>query len=453
MVSLAGAPLRARPRIYIPVSVKFAIAVFAALSWMMLSILLSRPWMEALSDETHWLFALFAITFIAYVPGFMNTFLTVSLLLDRRPRRKQPETYPGVTVLIAAYQEEAGIARTLESIAADSYPGPLEVLVLNDGSTDRTSQIATDTIESLTFPDDADVRLIDFKRNRGKSAVLNAGLVRAQHELIVTIDGDSRLHPGALSRLVERYLSDPPNTQAVAGAILVGNSRENIVTGAQEWDYFHGIAAVKRMQSLYQGTLVAQGAFSLYRRSALKAVGGWQDVVGEDIVLSWAMLNMGYRIGYAEDAIAWTNAPNTFRQFARQRQRWSRGLIEAFNQHESLLFRPRLTQMFIWWNLLFLPLDLTATFVFIPGVFAAIFFQLYWVAGLMTLTVIPIAILWNSIIFKTQARMFREQGLRVRHNPRGLLFYLVIYALMMQPMCVWGYAVESLGLRKKWGTK
>jgi biofilm PGA synthesis N-glycosyltransferase PgaC len=420
---------------------------------MMLSILLSRPWMESLSVQTHWLFALFAITFIAYVPGFMNTFLTVSLLLDRRPNRSRPEVYPGVTVLIAAYQEEGAIAGTLASIARDSYPGPLQVLVLNDGSTDRTAEIAANAIESLTFPGGADVRVIDFKANRGKSAVLNAGLERAKHDLIVTVDGDSRLHPGALGRLVERYLSDPPNTQAVAGAILVGNSRENIITGAQEWDYFHGIAAVKRMQSLYQGTLVAQGAFSLYRRSALKSVGGWQDVVGEDIVLSWAMLNKGYRIGYAEDAIAWTNAPNTFRQFARQRQRWSRGLIEALNQHESLLFKRRLTQMFIWWNLLFLPLDLTATFVFIPGVFAAIFFQLYWVAGLMTLTVIPIAILWNSIIFKAQARMFREQGLRVRHNPRGLLFYLVIYALMMQPMCVWGYAVESLGLRKKWGTK
>lgn len=453
MASLADARTRGRPRIYIPVSLKFAIAVFAALSWMMLSVVLSRPWMESLSAETHWLFALFAITFIAYVPGFMNTFLTVSLLLDRRPRRKQPDAYPGVTVLIAAYQEGAGIARTLESIARDSYPGPLEVLVLNDGSTDRTGQIAADAIESLTFPAGADVRVVDFRANRGKSAVLNSGLVLAKHELIVTIDGDSRLHPGALSRLVERYLSDPPNTQAVAGAILVGNSRENIITGAQEWDYFHGIAAVKRMQSLYQGTLVAQGAFSLYRRSALKAVGGWQDVVGEDIVLSWAMLDKGYRIGYAEDAIAWTDAPTTFRQFARQRQRWSRGLIEALNQHESLLFKRRLTQMFIWWNLLFLPLDATYTFVFIPGVIAAIFFQLYWVAGLMTLTVIPIAILWNTIIFRAQAKMFREQGLKVRHNPRGLVFYLVCYALMMQPMCVWGYAVESLGLKKKWGTK
>jgi biofilm PGA synthesis N-glycosyltransferase PgaC len=453
MNRLAGAPMRERPRIYIPVGVKFAIATFAALSWMMLSVLLSRPWMESLSDATHWLFAIFAITFIAYVPGFMNTFLTVSLLLDRRPKRKQPEVYPGVTVLIAAYQEEAAIAGTLESIARNSYPGPLEVLVLNDGSTDRTAAIAANAIDRLTFPADSQVLILDFKVNRGKSAVLNAGLERASHDLIVTVDGDSRLHPGALAKLVERYLSDPPNTQAVAGAILVGNSRENIITGAQEWDYFHGIAAVKRMQSLYQGTLVAQGAFSLYRRSALTEVGGWQDVVGEDIVLSWGLLDKGYRIGYAEDAIAWTNAPNTFRQFARQRQRWSRGLIEALNQHESLLFKPRLTQMFIWWNLLFLPLDATYTFIFIPGVIAAIFFQLYWVAGLMTLAVIPIAILWNTIIFRAQARMFREQGLKVRHNPRGLVFYLVCYALMMQPMCVWGYAVESLGLKKKWGTK
>ena len=453
MASLADAPLRGRPRIYIPVSVKFGIAVFVALSWVMFSILASRPWMEALSDQTHWLFALFAITFIAYVPGFMNTFLTVSLLLDKRPRRKQPEVYPGVTVLIAAYQEEAAIAGTLESIAKDAYPGPLEVLVLNDGSTDRTVDNARRAIERLEFPAGADVRVLDFEVNRGKSAVLNSGLEQASHDLIVTIDGDSRLHPGALGRLVERYLSDPAHTQAVAGAILVGNSRENIITGAQEWDYFHGIAAVKRMQSLYQGTLVAQGAFSLYRRSALREVGGWQDVVGEDIVLSWAMLDKGYRIGYAEDAIAWTNAPTSFRQFARQRQRWSRGLIEALNQHESLLFKRRLSQMFIWWNLLFLPLDATYTFVFIPGVIAAIFFQLYWVAGLMTLAVIPIAILWNTIIFRAQAKMFREQGLKVRHNPRGLIFYLVCYALMMLPMCVWGYAVESLGLKKKWGTK
>ena len=453
MTSLADAPRRERPRIYVPVTAKFAIALFAAFCWVMLSIMLSRPWMAELGAVTHPLFALFAITFIAYVPGFMNTFLVVSLLLDRRPARRVQAFYPGLTILIAAYQEEAAIADTLRTIASEGYPGALEVLVLNDGSTDLTAEIASRAIEELEFSPGASVRLVDFPINRGKAAVLNAGLAQARHELIVTIDGDSRLQRGALVRIVERLLSDPQNTQAVAGAILVRNSRENIITGAQEWDYFHGIAAVKRMQSLYQGTLVAQGAFSIYRRQALQSVGGWKDCVGEDIVLSWAMLDRGYRIGYAEDAIAWTNAPNSFRQFARQRQRWARGLVEALNQHESLLFKPRLTMMFIWWNLLFLPLDFTYTFIFIPGVIAAIFFHLYWVAGLMTLAVIPIAILWNTVIFKAQAKMFREQGLKVRHNPRGLVFYMACYALMMQPICVWGYAVETLGLRKKWGTK
>jgi len=436
-----------------PIPFKFGIALFIALAWMMFSIIVSRPWMESLSEVTHPLFALFAISFIAYVPGFMNAFLVASLLLDRRPRRRKPNSYPGVTILIAAYQEEKAIADTLATIAAEDYRGPLEVLVLNDGSTDRTTEIAQQTIAGFDLPANRQIRLIDYQKNRGKAAVLNSGLREARHDLIVTIDGDSRLNPDALTDIVERLLSDPPGTQAVAGAILVRNSRENLITGAQEWDYFHGIAAVKRMQSMYHGTLVAQGAFSIYRKQALIDVGGWPECVGEDIVLSWALLNRGDRIGYAEDAIAWTNAPNTYKQFAKQRHRWSRGMIEALNHHETLLFKPRLTMMFIWWNLLFIPLDLAYTFLFLPGVLAAIFFQIYWIAGPMTLAVLPLAGLWNIIIYRTQSKMFNAQGLKVRHNPFGFIFYLFFYTLMMQPICVWGYASEIAGRRKNWGTK
>ncbi len=453
MATLAGSSVRGRARFYIPIPVKFGIALFAALSWMLFSIILSRPWMDSLSAETHPLFALFAISFIAYVPGFMNAFLVASLLLDRRPKRRRQASYPGVTVLIAAYQEEAAIADTLTSIAAEDYPGPVEVLVLNDGSTDRTGEIAAGVIDRLSVSPTRKIQLVNFEKNRGKAAVLNCGLMLASHELVVTIDADSRLNPDALTYIVERLLSDPDGTVAVAGAILVRNSRENLITGAQEWDYFHGIAAVKRMQSMYHGTLVAQGAFSIYRRQALIEVGGWPECVGEDIVLSWALLDCGHRIGYAEDAIAWTNAPGSFRQFARQRHRWSRGMIEALNHHDSLLVKPRMTMMFVWWNLLFIPLDFTYSFLFIPGVVAAIGFQLYWLAGPMTLAVLPLAALWNLIIFQTQSRMFREQGLKVRHNPFGLGFYLLFYALMMQPISLWGYTSEIAGLRKKWGTK
>lgn len=175
--------------------------------------------------------------------------------------------------------------------------------------------------------------------------------------------------------------------------------------------------------------------------------------MGEDIVLTWALLKRDYRIGYAEDAVVFTNAPTTFRQFALQRKRWSRGLIEALHHHEDLLFKPRLSVMFIWWNLLFLPLDLVYSFIFIPGVIAAIFFQIYWIAGPMTLAVIPLAGLWNIVIYRAQRRTMESQDLKLHHNPGGLVFYLVVYTVLMQPVCVWGYWSELLGLSKRWGTK
>jgi poly-beta-1,6-N-acetyl-D-glucosamine synthase len=453
MATIAGAHQYAAQRRYVPVRAKFALALGAALAWLMLSIMLGRPWVRALGDETHPLVALFVISFIAYIPGFMNAFLVASLLLDRRPARRRLVIHPGVTILIAAYQEEAAIADTLRTIAGETYPGQIEVLVLNDGSTDRTARVAAAAIERLAFPPNAEVQLLDFPANRGKAAVLNDGLSRAKHELIVTIDGDSRLNPDALTAIVERLMSDPDSTQAVAGAVLVRNSRENLLTRAQEWDYFLGIAAVKRMQSLYQGTLVAQGAFSIYRKAALIEVGGWPETVGEDIVLSWALLSRGYRIGYAEDAIVWTNAPAQLRQFARQRQRWARGLIEALNEHQSLIFKPRLSQMFIWWNLLFLPLDVVYSFIFIPGVLAALLFGVFWIAGPMTLAVLPFTALWSLVMYRTQLRMFDAQGLNVRRNLGGLLFYTLGYMFLLQPVSVWGYAVETAGLTKKWGTK
>jgi biofilm PGA synthesis N-glycosyltransferase PgaC len=433
--------------------VKFAIAISVALLWTMFSVWLSGKWMDELGAVTHPLFALVAITFIAYVPGFMNAFLVTTLLLDRRPARRRLDFYPGVSVLIAAYNEADAIADTIESAAHEEYPGQLEILVLNDGSTDGTVAAAEAEKAKLRAGPNVRVRIIDYPQNRGKAAVLNAGLREASHDLIVTIDGDTRLEKDALAAIVERLVCDPEGTVAVAGAVLVRNSHENLMTGAQEWDYFHGIAAVKRMQSMYHGTLVAQGAFSIYQRSALEEVGGWPECVGEDIVLTWGLLKKGHRIGYAEDAFVFTNAPTTFRQFALQRKRWSRGLVEALHHHEDLLFMPRLSVMFIWWNLLFLPLDLVYSFIFLPGVFAAIFFHVFWIAGPMTLALVPLAALWNLVIFRAQRRTVKQQDVRLRHNRAGLVFYLVVYTLLMQPVCVWGYWSELLGLTKRWGTK
>jgi len=439
---------RVRPRwYYLPVRVKFALTLVLSLAWALLSYEIARQWMVELSALVGSVLAHLMIFGIAILPGFMNAFLVVGLLLDRRPPRRQFADYefPGITVLVAAYNEEESILTTLASLDNQSYPGSLEVFVINDGSTDRTMEL----LRGVSYPW---LRVIDLKCNGGKANALNLGLSQASYPLTVTLDADSYLYRDALRRLVERFLSDPPNTAAVAGAVLVRNSRTNVVTRMQEWDYFHGIAAVKRLQSLFQGTLVAQGAFSLYCTDILRRVGGWPECVGEDIVLTWAILREGFRVGYCEDAITFTNAPTTFHQFVRQRQRWSRGLIEAFKAHGQLLLQRRMSTLFIWWNLLFPYMDLVYTLVFIPGLLLACF-GIYWLAGPMTLLVLPMAFLVNGLMYLIQSRMFHEQELKVRRNPLGFLLYTLFYGIVLQPGCVMGYAAELLRLRKRWGTK
>lgn len=442
------APIR---RLYISVPTKFAIVLAVATAWTAASIYLSLPWLNGLSNIVGFGVALFVITFIAYVPGFMNAFLIGSIVADRRPPRESIGEFPDVCVLVACYNERGNIADTLESLSVQDYPGLLSVLVIDDGSTDGSLDIARAAANRLSRPG-LRMEVLAMPRNGGKSRALNAGFARTTEALVVTVDADSYLREDAMRKLVERFLSDPPNTAAVAGCVLVRNSRENWLTRAQEWDYFHGIAAVKRMQSMYHGTLVAQGAFSLYRRDALERVGGWPECVGEDIVVSWALLETGARIGYCEEACLFTNVPNTMRQFSRQRQRWSRGLMEAFARHGRLLVSPRMSTLFIWWNLLFLPLDLVYTLAFLPGLVLALF-GYFWIAGAMTLLVLPLAAIWNAAIFRVQSRMFKNQNLKVRRNVIGFLFYTLAYTMLLQPVCVMGYAAELLRLRKSWGTK
>lgn len=432
-------------RMYVNVRSKFVIASVVATTWFALSLYLALPWMRDLAQLADWALAIFIVGGIALVPGFMNSFLIVSLLLDRRPPRVRLRIFPPITILVAAFNERASIAATLRSIERQHYPGLLEVLVIDDGSTDNTAAI----VASLDF---SWLTLLRQPENLGKSAALNRGLAEARYPLIVTLDADSYPSDNALTHLVERYVGDPDNTRAVAGAMLVRNSRTNWITKMQEWDYFHGIAATKRMQSLFQGTLVAQGAFSVYDRQTLRDLGGWENCVGEDIVLTWAILEAGWRVGHAEDAVCFTEVPITLMQLIRQRKRWARGMIEAFRRHPRILFVPRLSTAFIWWDLFFPWLDLAFTLCFIPGIILA-FFGYYWIAGPMTLLLLPVSMLMNAVMFHVSKKTFNAEGLTVRHNPWGFVLYVLGYSLVLQPASVIGYLAELFGMRKTWGTK
>ena len=428
---------------------RFGLSLILALAWVVFSIWLSLPWLSDLGGLTHPLAALFVLAFVAYVPGFMNAFLMASLVLRPEALRRTPEQWPALSILIAAYNEEALIGETLRSIAALDYPGALQIMVLDDGSTDGTAAAVRDAEVLFAGSSGRDLLLVSEKQNRGKARVLNDGLALAAHDLVVTIDADTLLEKGCLVALVEHLHASSPETAAVAGAVLVGNQNDSWITRAQQWDYFHGIAAVKRMQGMYNGTLVAQGAFSIYRKAALLKACGWPDTVGEDIVLTWSLLRMGYKTGHAEDAVAWTHAPDTLRGLSNQRKRWARGMIEALAIHKRLLVAPRLRTMFIWWNLLFVSIDLTFTFAFIPGLILA-FLGIFWLAGPITLLVLPLAALWNVVIYRIQTRMLKRNNIDMEKSLRGFLLYAFIYPLLMQPVSVWGYLAELTGGRKQW---
>ncbi len=432
---------------YISIRWKFIITVAASTAWMLLSIWLSIPWYESLSEYTSPAIAAFLIGFIAIVPGFMNAFIMVALALDKRPPVPVHAHYPSVTLLVAAYNEESSIEDTVRSLMRQTYPGTLHVTVINDGSADRTASIVRDLL-----PEFSNLTLLDLPKNGGKANALNQGLAACQSELVITVDADCWIWKDGIQNLVGRRLADPPNTRAVAGAILIRNSRQNWLTKAQEWDYFLGIAAIKRIQSLFQGTLVAQGAFSVYDRATLVEVGGWPHTVGEDIVLTWKILRAGYRVGHAENAIALTRCPDNLTQFIRQRQRWSRGLIEAFKMTPDILLQRRLPVFYIWWNTLFPFMDLAYTLGFIPGLVLAMFGH-FWIVGPMTLALLPISFAMNSLMYARSKATFDEVGLTVRRNRLGLLSYTLVYSIILQPACVWGYISELLNLRKTWGTK
>ena len=200
------------------------------------------------------------------------------------------------------------------AISHSDYEGAVSIILADNGSTDRTCEAALRTAARLGVP----LRIIS-ELTPGKSNALNTALRQVETAYVVTVDADTLLHVESLRRLVSRLESAPPDTAAVAGTVLVRNSRANLLTRVQEWDYYLGIAAVKRMQGLYQATLVAQGAFSLYRTAEVRRIGGWPDAIGEDIVVTWRLMEHGDRVLFEPTAVAFTDAPVLLTHFMRQR--------------------------------------------------------------------------------------------------------------------------------------
>ncbi|WP_031514940.1 glycosyltransferase family 2 protein [Desulfofalx alkaliphila] len=429
---------------YISVDKKFWIGHSFALVWMIFSIIISLPWLNDLSQIISMPLAILVIAGIGYIPGYINAFIVVSLLLDRQPPYKTLSPNEPVTIVIACMNEEKVIANTLCYVKNQDYIGEIQVIVVDNASSDKTSIVDQRAGERLGL----DLKVL-YEENPGKYNALNKALGYIKTDYAITLDADTLLHRSAVRYIVSRIKSAPENVCAVAGAVLVRNSRQNLLARLQEWDYFLGIASIKRMQGLYQGTLVAQGAFSIYKVDALKLVDGWPNAIGEDIVLTWNFLKNGLKVYFEPLAVAFTEVPITLRHLARQRSRWARGMIEALKIVKPWQHPIKYVRYLTGINLVMPFLDIVFTFCWMPGLILALF-GIFWIVGPMTLFVLPLALVLNYILYNYQRYVFRKLELRIRKNFLGFILYVLIYQMLMSPMSVWGYIQELFLLKRVW---
>jgi cellulose synthase/poly-beta-1,6-N-acetylglucosamine synthase-like glycosyltransferase/peptidoglycan/xylan/chitin deacetylase (PgdA/CDA1 family)/spore germination protein YaaH len=239
---------------------------------------------------------------------------------------------PSVTVLIPAHNEETVIVQTVKSVLLSDLK-ELRIIVVNDGSTDRTRELLDEN-----FSREPRVRII-HQVNRGKAAALNLAMSLADTDIVVTIDADTEIEPDAISKLV-RHFSDP-QVGAVAGNVKVGN-RSRWLTRWQALEYITSQNMEKRAFDLLNCITVVPGALGAWRKKAIEAAGGiTADTVAEDADLTIAIRRLGWRISYDEEAIAWTEAPDTASQLIRQRFRWTFGTLQSFWKHGDTLLRAK----------------------------------------------------------------------------------------------------------------
>jgi cellulose synthase/poly-beta-1,6-N-acetylglucosamine synthase-like glycosyltransferase/peptidoglycan/xylan/chitin deacetylase (PgdA/CDA1 family) len=271
-----------------------------------------------------WLVALLAVVG-ALVFARFALMLVLSLLHVRRTRKPgfsygPPVTEP-VTVIVPAYNEQECITNTLLSLAASDHP--IEVIVVDDGSSDDTARL----VEEMDLPM---VRLIR-QPNSGKPAALNTGVEAASHDLIVMMDGDTVFEPATVRELVQPF--GDPRIGAVAGNAKVGN-RDTLIGAWQHVEYVMGFNLDRRMYDVLDCMPTIPGAVGAFRREAIRQVGGMSDdTLAEDTDVTMALHRAGWKIVYAENARAWTEAPGSMGQLWSQRYRWSYGTMQAMWKH------------------------------------------------------------------------------------------------------------------------
>ncbi len=346
---------------------------------------------------------------------------------------------PSVSIIVPCFNEGIVVENSIRSLLEVEYPN-LEIVVVDDGSSDDTYQRASGyagrhgncTVTVLR------------QRNRGKGESLNHGIGYAKGELIVCVDADSRLEPASLLYAVQHFID--PRVGAVAGNVKVGN-RRNFLTRMQALEYIEGLNMVRRSQGFFSAVNIIPGPIGIFRRSVLEQVGGYErDTFAEDCDITIKILIKRWKIVYEPFAVAWTEAPENFVGFFRQRYRWTRGILQSLRKHRSYLWSGAgFTNTFVLWYMGFEALLWPAM-----NIFAQIYFLYVVVFFDMTMFVI---FWWGQLtVLDIVAALFcismEDEDFRL--TPYAVL-YRIFFVVVTDVCKVIATVEEFLRVRMTWG--
>ena len=340
-----------------------------------------------------------------------------------------------ISIIVPAFNEEKSIASSIESLLALDYSN-YEVVLVDDGSTDRTLEISSKYEGSV-------LRVI-HQENRGKAEALNNGIRAATGNVMLTVDADTRLHSGALRALSDRFSLDP-SLGGLAGNVKVDKAR-GLLQRLQELEYTTGIGLTRKGQSMLASVMLVPGPIAAFRKEAIERVQYFSpDTFAEDFDITLAILRERYRVEYEDRAIGYTIAPRGIEDLFRQRRRWYRGMIQVLAKYQGMLFRSRYGVA----GLYGLPYMWYDTVSPIINLFLALFAVL---AGFLTGDWEPIlyglSAYWvlQTLVAVTAIVLDRERHLwQILVSP-----LLIFYGTFLDGVRTAAFTEEMLSLRMKW---
>jgi poly-beta-1,6-N-acetyl-D-glucosamine synthase len=390
----------------------------------------------------------FAPVIIKYI---LHLFLAPWYPVVESIRGKKEQYAPSVSVLIPSCNEEVGIRNTIRSVIETDYPNA-EIIIVNDGSIDKTHDVVTTFIEEFHKTCNNNGMSIVYEKltNGGKARALNVGRLLARGEIIITIDADSVMDKNTIRNLVKHFSN--PRVASVAGNVAIGN-RKNPIGFIQQLEYLYGFY-FKRAEAIMNAVYIVGGAAAAYRSDILQKVGGFDEsTITEDIELSTRLQYEGYHVRYAADAIVYTEGPSSFKGLCKQRLRWKFGRLQTFFRYRRLFFS-LCKRHNKYLSFVVLPIALFAeALLFFEGVLLTIFYSYTFMTNdfgpLVFFILLLTGVIGIQIISDTNTRY--HKNLLLIAPVAWLLFYIIDFVEYQALMkSVWRFITKQEVAWQSW---